>query len=125
MPALIGLLICGVHEASERLADVDRCPRRDRLRLGLLAPNPTARPYIRQRATGPHWYGKWSRHGKPVVRAAFRFLRNLGHPRLVIIADGQRFNVRALQVTVANGPVVGAAYALERAIGFDRGAARV
>lgn len=35
----------------------------------MLAPNPTARPYIRQRATGPHWYGKWSRQGKPVIRA--------------------------------------------------------
>lgn len=36
------------------------------------APNPTARPYIRQRSTGPHWYGKWSRDGTPVVRALGR-----------------------------------------------------
>lgn len=35
-------------------------------------PNPTARPYIRQRASGPHWYAKWSRDGKPVVRALGR-----------------------------------------------------
>ncbi len=33
------------------------------------APNPTARPYIRQRASGPFWYAKWSRDGRPVVRA--------------------------------------------------------
>jgi integrase len=32
-------------------------------------PNPSARPYIRQRASGPHWYGKWSRAGQPVIRA--------------------------------------------------------
>ncbi len=32
-------------------------------------PNPTARPYVRQRASGPHWYAKWSRDGVPVVRA--------------------------------------------------------
>ena len=32
-------------------------------------PNPTARPYIRARASGPHWYAKWSRNGTPVVRA--------------------------------------------------------
>jgi len=37
-----------------------------------LAPNPTARPYIRARASGPHWYAKWSRNGTPVVRALGR-----------------------------------------------------
>lgn len=35
-------------------------------------PQPTSRPFIRQRASGPFWYGKWSRHGKPVVRALGR-----------------------------------------------------
>lgn len=35
-------------------------------------PNPTARPYIRARASGPYWYGKWSRDGAPVVRALGR-----------------------------------------------------
>lgn len=35
-------------------------------------PNPTARPCVRLRASGPHWYAKWSRHGKPVVRALGR-----------------------------------------------------
>lgn len=33
------------------------------------APNPTARPFIRARATGPFWYAKWSRKGQPVIRA--------------------------------------------------------
>src|SRR6202035_4448746 len=37
-----------------------------------MAPNPSARPFIRQRATGPFWYGKWSRNGQPVIRALGR-----------------------------------------------------
>lgn len=37
-----------------------------------MAPNPSARPFIRQRATGPFWYGKWSRSGQPVIRALGR-----------------------------------------------------
>ena len=34
-------------------------------------PEPTTagRPFVRERASGPYWYGKWSRAGKPVVRA--------------------------------------------------------
>ncbi|MGO9750198.1 MAG: tyrosine-type recombinase/integrase [Solirubrobacteraceae bacterium] len=32
-------------------------------------PNATGRPFVRQRETGPHWYAKWSRNGKPVMRA--------------------------------------------------------
>jgi integrase len=35
-------------------------------------PNPTTRPFVRARATGPFWYGKWSRNGSPVVRALGR-----------------------------------------------------
>ncbi len=38
----------------------------------MAAPNPTARPFIRQRATGPFWYAKWSRNGQPVIRALGR-----------------------------------------------------
>jgi YegS/Rv2252/BmrU family lipid kinase len=56
-----------------------------------------------------------------VMRAAIRFLRNLGHPRLEIVADGQRFHVRALQVTVANAPFVGAAYMLAPEARVDDG----
>lgn len=36
------------------------------------APNPTSRPYVRLRSSGPHWYAKWSRDGRPVVRALGR-----------------------------------------------------
>ena len=37
-----------------------------------MAPNPSARPFVRERATGPFWYGKWSRDGQPVIRALGR-----------------------------------------------------
>jgi integrase len=37
-----------------------------------MTPNPSARPFIRQRSTGSFWYGKWSRNGQPVVRALGR-----------------------------------------------------
>ncbi len=35
-------------------------------------PQPTSRPFVRQRTSGPFWYGKWSRDGKPVMRALGR-----------------------------------------------------
>lgn len=37
-----------------------------------MAPNPSTRPFIRQRATGAFWYAKWSRNGQPVIRALGR-----------------------------------------------------
>jgi integrase len=37
-----------------------------------MTPNPSARPFIRQRSTGCFWYGKWSRNGQPVIRALGR-----------------------------------------------------
>ena len=37
----------------------------------------TARPFIRARATGPFWYGKWYRAGKPVIRAIGRAWVNM------------------------------------------------
>lgn len=37
-----------------------------------MTPNPSARPFIRKRATGLFWYGKWSRNGRPVIRALGR-----------------------------------------------------
>lgn len=36
------------------------------------APNPTSRPFVRVRASGPHWYAKWYRNGQPVIRALGR-----------------------------------------------------
>lgn len=56
-----------------------------------------------------------------VLRAALRFLRGLGTPRLLIDADGHRFQVRTPMVTVSNGPFVGAAYALAPAARVDDG----
>jgi integrase len=37
-----------------------------------MTPNPSVWPFIRQRATGPFWYAKWSRNGQPVIRALGR-----------------------------------------------------
>jgi integrase len=37
-----------------------------------MTPNPSTRPFIRERATGPFWYAKWSRNGRPVIRALGR-----------------------------------------------------
>jgi diacylglycerol kinase (ATP) len=56
-----------------------------------------------------------------VIRATWRFLNHLGSPRMLIVADGQRFDVRALMVTVSNGPYVGAAYALAPQARIDDG----
>ena len=47
-----------------------------------------------------------------VARAALRFLRQLGSPRLIVEHAGGRLEARAPLVSVANGPYVGAAYAL-------------
>jgi hypothetical protein len=38
----------------------------------MATPTTASRPYIRQRASGPFWYGKWARGGKPVVRSLGR-----------------------------------------------------
>jgi len=38
----------------------------------LAAPNPTSRPYLRQRSSGVFWHAKWSRNGHPVVRSLGR-----------------------------------------------------
>lgn len=38
----------------------------------MTVPQPTSRPYVRERASGPYWYGKWSRNGQPVIRALGR-----------------------------------------------------
>jgi YegS/Rv2252/BmrU family lipid kinase len=55
------------------------------------------------------------------LAAALRFVRQLRRPRLVINADGRRFNVVAPQVTVSNGPYVGAAYVLAPQARIDDG----
>jgi integrase len=35
-------------------------------------PVPTSRPFVRSRASGPFWYGKWYRGGRPVIRSLGR-----------------------------------------------------
>jgi len=47
-----------------------------------------------------------------IIQAALRFVRRLGTPRLLIEVDGRVRQVRAPMVSVANGPFVGAAYAI-------------
>ena len=62
-----------------------------------------------------------ARHPQRVLLAMLRFVRHLRNPRLVIDADGRRFEVRAPQVTVSNGPYVGAAYVLAPEARLDDG----
>jgi integrase len=45
-----------------------------------MSPVTSARPFIRQRASGYFWYGKWSRDGQPVIRALGRaWVESDGH----------------------------------------------
>jgi diacylglycerol kinase (ATP) len=60
-------------------------------------------------------------HRLGVVRAALRFLRQLGSPRLIVEHEGGRLETRAPLVSVANGPYVGAAYALAPNARIDDG----
>jgi YegS/Rv2252/BmrU family lipid kinase len=46
------------------------------------------------------------------LRAALRFLRQLGSPRVTLEFEGNRLETRAPMVSIANGPYVGAAYAI-------------
>ncbi|MDQ6675262.1 MAG: YegS/Rv2252/BmrU family lipid kinase, partial [Chloroflexota bacterium] len=57
-----------------------------------------------------------------VVRAGLRFLRQLGSPRITVEHDGGRLATRAPMVSVANGPYVGAAYAIAPNARIDDGA---
>jgi YegS/Rv2252/BmrU family lipid kinase len=52
--------------------------------------------------------GSWLR----VTRAAWRFVRLLGSPRLLVEFPGGALRARAPMVSVANGPYVGAAYVI-------------
>lgn len=61
--------------------------------------------------------------GQPitVLRAALRFLRQLGTPRLAIDYAGGHIRSRAPMVSIANGPYVGAAYAIAPHARIDDG----
>ena len=56
-----------------------------------------------------------------IIGAAVRFLRGLGTPRLTVQVDGRTHQVRAPMVAVANGPFVGAAYAVAPDARIDDG----
>ncbi len=62
-------------------------------------------------------------YSRPVglARAMLRFARDLRNPRVVVSADGRHFDVRAPQVTISNGPFVGAAYVLAPQARIDDG----
>lgn len=56
-----------------------------------------------------------------VLRAALRFMRRLGSPRLLIEHAGGQIRARAPMVSIANGPYVGAAYAIAPSARIDDG----
>jgi YegS/Rv2252/BmrU family lipid kinase len=56
-----------------------------------------------------------------VARAMWRFVRLLGSPRVTIAYPGGTFRARAPMVSVANGPYVGAAYAIAPDARIDDG----
>jgi diacylglycerol kinase (ATP) len=56
-----------------------------------------------------------------VLRAALRFLHQLGSPRVSVEYEGGRIQARAPMVSVANGPYVGAAYAIAPEARIDDG----
>ncbi|MCA1647904.1 MAG: diacylglycerol kinase family lipid kinase [Chloroflexi bacterium] len=60
-------------------------------------------------------------HPLTVIRAGLRFLRQIGRPRLTIEHEGGRLETRAPMVSVANGPYVGAAYAIAPDARIDDG----
>ena len=60
-------------------------------------------------------------HPLAVIRAGLRFLRQIGSPRLTIEHDAGRLETRAPMVSVANGPYVGAAYAIAPDARIDDG----
>jgi YegS/Rv2252/BmrU family lipid kinase len=57
----------------------------------------------------------------PVLKAAWDFLRRLGLPRLRLEIDGERRDVRAPMITIANSPFLGAAYAIAPEARIDDG----
>jgi integrase len=64
-------------------------------------PQPTSRPFIRERASGLFWYAKWSRDGKQVMRALGRawvepdghgsWRRKRGKPPGGVVTEAQAF----------------------------------
>ncbi|MDQ6672765.1 MAG: diacylglycerol kinase family lipid kinase [Chloroflexota bacterium] len=69
------------------------------------------------------YFERLERGGNPVhvFRAGIRFLRQLGRPRVMLEHDGGRLYTRAPMVSIANGPYVGAAYAIAPGARIDDG----
>jgi diacylglycerol kinase family enzyme len=63
--------------------------------------------------SGGSWLG--------AARAMWRFVRKLGSPRVTVQFRGGTFRARAPMVSVANGPYVGAAYAIAPNARIDDG----
>jgi YegS/Rv2252/BmrU family lipid kinase len=61
--------------------------------------------------------GSWLR----VARAVWRFVRQLGSPRVTVQFPGGTLRARAPMVSIANGPYVGAAYAIAPNARIDDG----
>ena len=61
--------------------------------------------------------------GRPInlVRGTINFLRNIGDPQIELISDDLRIETKAPMVSVANGPYVGAAYAVAPEARLDDG----
>jgi diacylglycerol kinase (ATP) len=55
------------------------------------------------------------------LRAAFRFVRQLGNPRVTVEYEGGKLETRTPMVSIANGPYVGAAYAIGPEARIDDG----
>jgi diacylglycerol kinase (ATP) len=60
-------------------------------------------------------------HALSTLRAGLRFLRRLGTPRITLEHDGGRLETSAPMVSIANGPYVGAAYAIGPEARIDDG----
>jgi YegS/Rv2252/BmrU family lipid kinase len=56
-----------------------------------------------------------------VARAAWRFLRQLGSPRVTVEFEGRAIRTHAPMISIANGPYVGAAYAIAPDARIDDG----
>ncbi|MGI9145269.1 MAG: diacylglycerol/lipid kinase family protein, partial [Chloroflexota bacterium] len=70
------------------------------------------------------YFERLEKGGDPVtvLKAGLRFLRQLGNPSITLEHDGSRLRTRAPMVSVANGPYVGAAYAIAPNARIDDGA---
>lgn len=69
------------------------------------------------------YFGRLERGARPagVLRGLLRFLWGLGKPAITVAHDGRRTRTHAPLVSVANGPYIGAAYAIAPHARIDDG----